>query len=350
MSQILSDNYSSDMDSSPIIQVKNLTVRFRKKLKTEGFFQRGRAQTNLAVNNVSLDLFRSEILSVVGETGSGKTTLAKCISAAQRPSAGSIRYNNREVRELKGKDRFDYDRAVQMIYQDPYGSLNPGWDVYSTLSIPLTRHAGKKGKAELLESISRLLREVGLDSNDVIHKFPHQMSGGERQRVNIARALASEPEVLIADEPITMLDASQRLNILSLLNRLKEDRKIAILFITHDLASAKMMSGRMAVMYLGRIVEYGRTETILSEPSHPYTSLILSSAPSLAQHRTESEEESDAAGLEDSAIVESGCVFRPRCRFSTSICDHVEPKLEEKSKDCFAACHNALNVSMIERS
>ena len=170
------------------------------------------------------------------------------------------------------------------------------------------------------------------------------MSGGERQRVNIARALASNPEVLIADEPITMLDASQRLNILTLLTRLREERKIAILFITHDLASARMMSGRMAVMYLGRIVEFGTTETILSQPHHPYTSLILSAAPSLSQQSTGADEDTNYAGLEDSPILESGCNFRPRCKYATSVCEKVEPELEEKSKDCLAACHNPLNT------
>jgi len=296
---------------------------------------------------VSFDINESEILSVVGESGSGKTTIANCIMALTTPNSGSIKYNGAEVSALRGKKLKDYRREVQVIYQDPFESLNPRLDVYSTLSIPIIRLTNETKQAVIVEKVRRLLSEVGLEPDEAIHKLPHQLSGGERQRINVARALAPGPKLLIADEPITMLDASQRLNILSLLLELKEKRNLTILLITHDLASAKIMSDRTAVMYSGKLVEIGPTDSILTHPFHPYSELILTATPKLTETRevlaNTLSAVSYSSGIEESQSIQRGCVFQPRCKYAKKKCVDVEPKLEEKSSSHYAACHYPLS-------
>src|SRR5579875_1285271 len=261
-----------DSDRETLVEVSNLNVVFSKK---QGTFRK-RAPRVHAVRDVSLRICKSEILSLVGESGSGKTTMAKCLMGLLRPTGGSIRYGGRDVTAFGERELIEYWHDVQMIYQDPFESLYPRFDVLTTLSIPIRRLAGTTDTSKIRDAASSLIEEVGLDPQEVLQKLPHQLSGGERQRVSIAKALAPNPKLLIADEPITMLDASQRLNILSLLMELKETRKLTILLITHDLASTKILSDRTAIMYLGRLVAIGPTLPMLSNPHHPYAELILS--------------------------------------------------------------------------
>jgi peptide/nickel transport system ATP-binding protein len=321
----------------PLLSISNLQVSFTRQ---RGIFNR-RKSVIRAISNVSLDLFESEILSIVGESGSGKTTTARCILSLNEPDSGSIKYKRVDVTALKGRNLQNYRREVQLIYQDPYESLNPRHDVYTAVSIPIRQLVGEHNKKRLTELVSKVLGEVGLDPTVVMHRLPHQLSGGERQRVNIAKALAPNPRLLVADEPVTMLDASQRLGVLSLLMQLKQKRNLTILLITHDLASAKIMSDRTAIMYLGRIVEIGPTSKILSKPHHPYTELILSATPRL--RRSPEVKREYIPSLEESERVEKGCVFAPRCKYVTSICRETEPKLEEKEESAFAACYNPIN-------
>lgn len=337
-------NGTSHADSSNVLlDVSNLRVEFTK---LRSALRRTWSTIN-AIDGVSFQVYQSEVLSVVGESGSGKTTLAKCILGLIAPTTGSIKYNGIEVTKLKGKELKDYRRSVQVIYQDPFESLSPRLDVYTTLSIPIRRLTDETDEARITEIVNRLLSEVGLDPKETIHKLPHQLSGGERQRINIARALAPNPKLLIADEPITMLDASQRLNILSLLSQLKAKRVFTMLLITHDLASAKITSDRTAVMYSGKLVEIGPTHAMLSRPHHPYTELILSATPRLTESTQAAKEALYAAaytsGIEESEGTRAGCVFAPRCKYVTEICKSVEPLLLAKSTSHFAACHNALN-------
>ena len=259
-----------------LLRVDNLCVNFEK---SSGLL--GREKTLVrAVDHVSFDLFEGEIFSLVGESGSGKSTIAKCLTKLILPNSGHIIFDSDEVTALKsGKALKEYKRNVQIVYQDPFESLNPRWDVFTSISIPVRLLMGERNSETVKEIVGKVIAEVGLDSSAVMHKFPHQLSGGERQRVNIARALACNPRLLIADEPITMLDASQRINILSLLSKLKRERNLTVLLITHDLASAKLMSDRTAIMLRGRIVESGFTHTVLSKPHHPYTQLILETIP-----------------------------------------------------------------------
>jgi oligopeptide/dipeptide ABC transporter ATP-binding protein len=343
MSQVRVDPHEagSQSDGTPLLGVKDLSVYFER--------QRGiiRAKTSIvkAVDKVSFNVRKSEIMSLVGESGSGKTTVARCIAGLVPATSGSIIFNGSEVATETRKQSRDYRKDVQIIFQDPFESLNPRHDAFTAVSIPLERLAGLRGKEQITTEVIRLLEEVGLDADQTMRKLPHQLSGGERQRVSIARALASNPRLLIADEPITMLDASQRLNILSLIMDLKIKRDLTVLLITHDLASARAMSDTTAVMYRGRIVEVGPTETILSRPAHPYTEMILEATPRLSSEL----KQGDGFGqdIELGTQTVNGCIYLPRCKYATSICKEVDPQLLEKSPKQFAACHNALNQSRV---
>jgi peptide/nickel transport system ATP-binding protein len=331
--------------SKEILSIRNLSVKF---VKESGTIRKKTTVIN-AVNNVSLDLPESEIISIVGESGSGKTTVARCIMKLQEPTTGSISYRGIDINKLKGRELLNFRRDVQMVFQDPYESLNPRQDVLSTISGPVKNLRGEKNSSKVKEIAIGLLEEVGLRPDKFLHRLPHQLSGGERQRVNIARALASNPKMLVADEPITMLDAAQRFNVLNLIKSLKEKRNLTVLLITHDLASVKILKGKTYVMYLGRLVEGGSSNEVLSKPHHPYVELIRESTPVIRRTNLLVEgSESDAkeiATMEESAAIKEGCVFRPRCKYATAICAGVDPQLQEKSSGHVAACHNPLNMS-----
>lgn len=268
--QVGSDGIGPRSTTAPILEVNNLSVHFR-----------ARGEDVRAVDNVSFTVAESESVSIVGQSGSGKTTLGRCILNLLKPTSGFIRFNGANVSDLRGRGLLNYWRQVQMVYQDPFESLDPGQAVFTTLSIPLRRLAGEKKATKISGTVDQLLNEVGLNPDRVRDKYPHQLSGGERQRVNICRALAANPRLLIADEPITMLDASQRLNILRLLYDLKVKRNLTLLLITHDLHSAMLTTQRTMVMYEGKFVEVGDTRTVFSQPQDPYVKLILESTPTL---------------------------------------------------------------------
>ncbi len=329
-----------------LLRVVDLNVTFNKKHRT---LEWKKKSTIKAVDNVSFELYESELLSVVGESGSGKTTIARCIMKLVDPNSGSIFYNDIDVTKLRAKSRRGYRLEVQMIFQDPFESLNPRQNVFTTISTPIYELRSERNLARIREEVFRLLEEVGLDPNEVIDRFPHQLSGGERQRVNIARALAPNPKLLIADEPVTMLDAEQRLNILSLLMELKSKRNLTILMITHDLATAKLTSDRTMVMYLGKLVEIGSTKVLLSRPHHPYVELMKLATP-VVRRSKDMPEGIPIPFADETSPKENSCNFMPRCKYATSVCSTVEPKLVEKSKDHLAACHNPLNLGSEETS
>jgi peptide/nickel transport system ATP-binding protein len=337
VSQILK---AAPVESTALLEVSHLRVLFKK---SRGLVRREQIDIK-AVDDVSFELHESDIVSVVGESGSGKTTLARCIMGLAVPTSGSIKFNGVEVTKLRGKALHDYRRQVQMIFQDPFETLNPGNTVFATLSDPITHLTGETNPEVVREKIFRLLEEIGLDPSEVGDRYPHQLSGGQRQRVNIARALATDPKLLIADEPITMLDAAQRKNILSLLNELKVTRNLTILMITHDLASAKVMSQRTIVMYLGKIAETGPTDQILAAPHHPYVEVILAATPRLRRSQKQEMDKVSVPWLEQSELVTRGCIFEPRCKYSQELCREKEPELIERSTGHYAACHFPLNM------
>lgn len=341
MSQVLGasqesrDSEVAARSGRSILQVENLRVSFKK---SAGVLGRGTSLVR-AVDNVSFNLDEGEIFSLVGESGSGKTTIAKCLMKLTEPESGTIKFDSRDVTKIRGRKMMrEYRENVQMVYQDPFESLNPRWDVFTTIAIPIRLLSRAKETSALRERVTKLIEEVGLTPFEVMNKYPHQLSGGERQRVNIARALACDPKLLVADEPVTMLDASQRLNILSLLTKLKKDRNLTILLITHDLASAKLMSNRAAIMFRGRIVELGKTSIVLSRPNHPYTKLILETIPRKGKTLKRFSADYASAATEE---VTSGCSFRLRCKYASDVCTESEPLLEEKSPGHLAACHHS---------
>jgi oligopeptide/dipeptide ABC transporter ATP-binding protein len=333
MSQILVDKHDSIL-REPILRVKDLSVTYRKVGSSFG------SKSVEAVRGVSFELRESEIFSIVGESGSGKTSLGKTIGHLVPASKGSILYKGKDTSALHGEELRKYRTDVQMVFQDPFESLNPRYSVFTTISEPLRNLLRITGTNTLTQRTSKLLEEVGLDPSRVMRRYPHQLSGGERQRVNIARAMASEPKILIADEPITMLDAEQRLSILSLLIDLKSKRGLSVIFITHDLASANLISDRIMVMYLGKIMERGQTELVLTHPCHPYSEEILSAMPPIQFDDRPKNSRAIIAGYDG-----KGCVFRTRCRYANEKCLELEPELRNLSISHEVACHWPISPS-----
>lgn len=338
---------TEEEQQQPLLTVDHLEVRFTKRF---GFVKK---QTSVveAVKDVSFSLGRSEMVSIVGESGCGKTTLANCVLGLITPSSGSIYYMGNDLARIRGKNLKQYRRDVQIIFQDPYGSLNPRQRVRDAISAPLRYLLKQKDPSKIRETVATLMNEVGLEPSRFAERFPHQLSGGERQRVNIARALATNPKILVADEPTTMLDATQRFAVLRLLRELSSKRNLTILLITHDLATARVLGGKIFVMYLGRKVEEGPSREVLTVPHHPYVELILESTPRLKRSILLSGESSEVpvSTLDETLAINRGCVFRPRCKYSTSICGENEPRLAEISSSRLVACYNPLNREVKEQ-
>lgn len=338
MSQVLNSQADESRGSDPpLLEVSNLSVTFKREV---GAFSRRTTYVD-AVVKASFAVERSGSVALIGETGSGKSTIAKTILKLVQPTEGTVKFRGKDITRLKTRDLTEYRRSVQMIFQDPYESLNPVQDVFSTISNPLRHLLGIRDQGEQLRRVKEILTEVGLDPSRVLRRYPHQLSGGERQRVNIARAIAPSPDLIIADEPITMLDAEQRLNIMRLLSDLQQKRNLATLLITHELSSAKFLSSKMIVIYLGRLVESGEASTVTSKPNHPYVELIMRSTPKIDGSPVTSSKVPTATAEGDR--VEKGCVFRPRCPYATSKCAESEPILEEGSSGHLSACFNPLN-------
>jgi len=297
-----------------------------------------------AVDDISLAIKEGEILSLVGESGCGKTTTGKIICGLIKPTKGKILFHGQDIWKMSRREFTKYRRAVQIIHQDPYASLNPSSTVYKILSTPLLKHKIVSNKREALKEVERLLETVGLTpSEDFLHKYPHQLSGGQRQRVAVARTLTVNPKFMVADEPVSMIDVSIRLSILKLLSKLKEELGATFLFITHDLAVARYFTwkGRVAVMYLGNIVEMGSTPKVIGEPLHPYTKALLSAVPEPDPKVTRSKKMMELRSLDIPSLLNlpSGCRFHPRCPFyMKDTCDATTPPLTEVKKDYYVSC------------
>ena len=298
-----------------------------------------------AVNDVSLTIEAGEVLCLVGESGSGKTTTAKMIAGLRPPTSGRMLYDGQEVAGLKGDKLAEFRRAVQIVHQDPYASLNPIRTIYQTLSAPLLRHKIVSGQRAAEERAKELLHLVGLTPPaNFLHAYPHNLSGGQRQRVSVARALTLNPRVIVADEAVSMIDVSLRVSILNLLLKLREELGVTFLFITHDLAIAKYFAwtGHIGVMYLGRLVEYGRTPGVIAEPSHPYTRALLAAIPEPDPDLTRTKEELQlrSADLPSLLRLPPGCAFHPRCPlWEEGLCDVVYPDLVPIAEGRHSACH-----------
>jgi peptide/nickel transport system ATP-binding protein len=292
-----------------------------------------------AVEDVSFALRPGTITALVGESGSGKTTVARLLAHLYDPSAGAVLFDGGDVsRVRRRRDVLRYRSQVQIIFQDPFGSLNPVKTIRHHVERPLRIHRIVPS-SQVEARAHELLRTVGLvPPEEIAAKYPHELSGGQRQRVAIARALAVEPKIVLADEPTSMLDVSIRIGILNLMVKLKEERGIAFLYVTHDLASARYVADEILVMYAGQIVERGPMEQVLAEPLHPYTRLLLAAVPDPAKRDAERIE--TRKGLASAAVdPPEGCRFVSRCPLAIDVCSRVTPSLVEARPGQSARCH-----------
>jgi peptide/nickel transport system ATP-binding protein len=335
-------------DTNILIEVKNLKKYF--PLRTT-FLGRETREVK-AVDDVSFKIKRGETLGLVGETGCGKTSLGRCMVRLYKPLAGQIlyRYENEDGQEteidlagLSGRELKPHRRDIQMIFQDPYSSLNPRRSVFDTISEPLRANDLASGK-ELEERVVHLMEIVGLETR-YLRRYPHAFSGGQRQRVGIARSLATNPRLIVADEPVSALDVSIQAQILNLLEDLQEQFGLCYLFIAHDLSVVHYVSDRVAVMYVGRMVELASTENLYANPKHPYTEALLSSVPisdpDVVRKRIKLEGE-----IPDPASPPSGCYFHPRCPYARALCKEEYPSWEEVEQEHFVACHFATELDL----
>ena len=322
---------SANSAAEPLLEVNRLS----KQYPIGGFLH----TFNLhALTDVSFSVHKGEVISIVGESGSGKSTTARLIARLTPPSGGEIHFKGEDVlkKEPRGAS-LKYRSDVQMVFQDPFGSLNAVHSIGHHLIRPLKIHKKTRGRHETREAMHDLLRTVGLEpAATYASKFPHQLSGGQRQRVAIARALAPDPELLLADEPISMLDVSIRMGILNLMERLKHERGLAYLYITHDLASARYIGDRTHVMYAGRMVEGAPSEELVSQPAHPYTKLLLSAVPDPRAQRTRVEARGEVPSLVDPP---PGCPFAARCPHVMPVCREVMPGPVDVAPGHWVRCH-----------
>ncbi|GLW26090.1 MULTISPECIES: ABC transporter ATP-binding protein [Microbispora] len=325
--------------AEPILEVRDLVKHF--PLNYGVVFKR-QVGAIKAVDGVSFDLRKGETLGVVGESGCGKSTLAKLLMALERPTSGSVRINGRDITTARGAELKRMRRNIQMVMQDPYTSLNPRMTVGDIVGEPFEIHSDVAPKGGRRQRVQELLEVVGLNP-DHINRYPHQFSGGQRQRIGIARGLALQPEIIICDEPVSALDVSIQAQVMNLLERLQNEFNLAYIFIAHDLSVVRHISDRIAVMYLGKIVELGNDAEIYDSPTHPYTQALLSAVPVPDPEGRETRQRIILQGDPPSpANPPSGCHFRTRCWKAQDICAEQEPALEARPGSAHpSACHFA---------
>ncbi len=313
----------------PLVEVKNL----------KQYFNVGRKQQLKAVDDISFAIRRGETFGLVGESGCGKTTCGRCILRVYDATGGQILFDSKEVNKLSGHELQDFRRRAQMIFQDPYASLDPRMTVDDIISEGLNVHYKNLSNKEKHDLVSELLMSVGLNSEHGA-RFPHELSGGQRQRIGIARALALKPDFIVCDEPISALDVSIQAQIVNLLIKLQRERNLTYLFISHDLSMVKHISDRIGVMYLGKLVEVCENQRLYEQPLHPYTQALISAIPVPDPDKKGLVGQIKLKGEVPSPInTPPGCKFAGRCPYATERCRQAAPELREVEKDHYVACY-----------
>ncbi|MGM8910440.1 murein tripeptide/oligopeptide ABC transporter ATP binding protein OppF [Psychrobacter sp. 1U1] len=314
------------LNQTPLLQVQDVRTSFAIKRKGSYFWQK--PDTLKAVDGVSFELFAGETLGVVGESGCGKSTLARTIIGLVRANSGSIKFNDAEIVGASKKTMRIKRKDIQMIFQDPLASLNPRMTVGDIIAEPLRTYYPKMKKAEVQDEVRAIMKKVGLLSNQ-INRYPHEFSGGQCQRIGIARALILKPKIIICDEPVSALDVSIQAQVINLLQDIQEEMGLALIFIAHDLSVVKHIADRVLVMYLGHAVELGVDKAVYGNPTHPYTQALMSAVPLpdpiAERNKTIQLLEGD---LPSPIHPPSGCVFRTRCPLADAECAQIEPVLE----------------------
>jgi peptide/nickel transport system ATP-binding protein len=321
--------------TAPLIEATGLTKHF----KVGGVLSRRRLH---AVDEVDLSIRSKEIVALVGESGSGKSTIARLLAKVYQPTAGEIRYQGTSLAAMRTRRQtMAYRGDVPMVFQDPFSSLNPAYRVSHGILRGLILHRPELDRAARAAEAERVVDAVGLTpAATVLDRYPYELSGGQRQRIGFAQALAYRPKLILADEPVSMLDVSIRIGLLNLMAALREREGVSFLYITHDIASARYVSDRLIVMYAGHVVESGPTEVVLADPKHPYTQLLLSAVP---DPRAPLAVGAGTDRGEPPQVIDPrpGCRFRRRCPLAVEECDHVTPRLRELAPAHLAACHVA---------
>jgi len=324
---------------APLVEVEGLKTYFPIR---RGLLGREIGRVH-AVDDVTFSVREGETLGLVGESGCGKSTLGRTIVRLLEPTGGDVRFQGRSIAALRARELRPLRREMQMVFQDPYASLNPRKRVGSIIAAPMRIHRAGDA-AERRRRVQELLEVVGL-SPEHYNRYPHEFSGGQRQRIGVARALALRPKLIVADEPVSALDVSIQAQMVNLLEELQDEFRLTYLFIAHDLGVVRHVSDRIAVMYLGKLVELSPAEELYSRPIMPYTEALLSAVPVPDPDLAEKRERIVLEGDVPSPInPPSGCRFHPRCRYATEICSQVEPPLVDYGNGHLAACHHPLNV------
>jgi oligopeptide/dipeptide ABC transporter ATP-binding protein len=320
----------------PLLEVRDLVKHFPI---TSGFFISRQVAAVQAVDGVSFDVLRGETLGIVGESGCGKSTTARLLLRLLEPTSGSIRFEGEEIAELKARDVKPLRREMQMIFQDPYSSLNPRRTVGAIISEPFRIHKLKTGEGERKRAVQELMDIVGLNPEHY-NRYPHEFSGGQRQRIGVARAIALKPKLIVADEPVSALDVSIQAQILNLLRQLQRELGLTLVFIAHDLSVVRHMCDRVAVMYLGKIVELATSEQLYTHPRMPYTGALMSAVPVADPRLAAMKKRQMLAGdVPSPTNPPPACRFHTRCWKAQEVCRIEDPPLEPKDGGNVAACH-----------
>jgi peptide/nickel transport system ATP-binding protein len=323
------------VSSAPLLRTDKLTRNFR----IGGGFRR---QILHAVDDVTLEIGQREIVALAGESGSGKSTIARLLARIYKPTSGEIYFQGKSIARLRSRqDVLGYRSDVPMVFQDPFASINPVFRVSHGVMRSLKLHRPELSAAERQAEAEQVLAAVGLTPPaEVLQRFPHELSGGQRQRVGFAQALAMRPKLILADEPVSMLDVSIRIGLLNLMTQLRDEQGVSILYITHDIASARYVADRLIVMYAGQIAEQGPVEEVLANPKHPYTQLLLSAVP---DPKADLNVGAEAGHGEPPKVINPtpGCRFRWRCPLAIDVCHSVTPELVDLAPGHAAACHVA---------